>query len=162
MSVLDRVKQLNRKWIIAFFMIGFVSLGTIYLLFQNINEGNRLRKKEAKEMQAQIEELSKAISSLDKKNRQLSRMKDSLQRHVSYMWPMRSIVYNAKLRDKVADGLDFKPGQSVRVKADSTIVIITDYIVGGNSYTYFIHFRTKNKKGEFVEYSPYELEALDQ
>jgi hypothetical protein len=78
------------------------------------------------------------------------------------MWPMRSIVYNAKLRDKVMSGIEFVPGQKVRVKTDSSIVIITDYLVGGNNYNYYVHFRVKNKKGEVQEYSPLEIEAVER
>jgi hypothetical protein len=162
MSIVDKLKSLNRKWIVAFCTFMVIAGGIIYLLVVNISEGNRLRKKEAKELQLQLEQLQNDVDQLYRKNRQLTKSKDSLQQHVSYMWPMRSIVYNAKLRDKAAQVSDFQPGQRVRVKADSSIVVITDYIVGGNNYNYFVHYRTKNKKGEFVEYSPYEIEGLNQ
>ncbi len=160
MSLVDRIKEVKRKWILSVIFIVIVLGGIIFLLFQNINESNRLRKKQAEELQEKIELLNSTLNDLSQSNRQLKKSRDSLQRNVTYMWPMRSLVYNAKLRDRVADGMDFKPGQAVRVKADSSIVVITEYVVGGNAYNYYVHFRARNRKGDFQEFSPYEIEAV--
>ena len=160
MSIVEKVKEVKRKWVLTVIFVVIVLGGIIFLLFQNINESNRLRKKQADELQERIEVLNSSLNELSESNRQLKKSRDSLQRNVSYMWPMRSLVYNAKLRDRVAEGVDFKPGQAVRVKADSSVVVITEYVVGGNSYNYYVHFRARNRKGDFQEFSPYELDAI--
>ncbi|MEY4603756.1 MAG: hypothetical protein RIT43_1048, partial [Bacteroidota bacterium] len=126
MSIIDRAKELNKKWIVSVVFITIVAGGIIFLLFQNINENTR----KSIELKERIDELTRSTEELTLANKKLKKSKDSLQQHVTYMWPMRSIVYNAKLRDKVMSGIEFVPGQKVRVKTDSSIVIITDYLVG--------------------------------
>ena len=54
------------------------------------------------------------------------------------------------LRDRITANFDYKPGDLVRMKADSSIVIVTDIILGGNDYNYFLKFLIKNKKGESI------------
>jgi hypothetical protein len=48
----------------------------------------------------------------------------------------------------------------VKLKTDSSAVIVTDILVGGNRYNYFVKFVVKNKKGEVLEVSPLEIEKF--
>jgi hypothetical protein len=48
----------------------------------------------------------------------------------------------------------------VRLKADSSVVVITDLMVGGNRYNYFVKFLVKNNKGLQSEVSPIEIEQI--
>jgi hypothetical protein len=64
------------------------------------------------------------------------------------------------LRDRVTSNFNYKPGDLVRMKTDSSLVVVTDIILGGNEYNYFIKFLIKNRKGDSKEVSPLEIEAL--
>jgi hypothetical protein len=48
------------------------------------------------------------------------------------------------------------------MKTDSSIVIVTDILLGGNDYNYFLKFLIKNKKGESKEVSPLEIEVVNK
>ena len=48
----------------------------------------------------------------------------------------------------------------VLLKMDSSVVIITDLVIGGNTFNYYIRFIVKNNKGVISEVSPVELENL--
>jgi hypothetical protein len=76
------------------------------------------------------------------------------------LWPHRSLVHNARLRDRVSEGLTFKPGDIALLKQDSSRVVITDIIVGGNAFTYYVNYLVRTSKGENKQVSPYELNSL--
>jgi hypothetical protein len=153
----DQTKK--RLWITVIVIVVFSSL-IIFLLYKNLSDEDQLRRSQVKEMREEINELNSSIKELSKLKRSLTKSRDSLQQNVDYIWPMRSLVYNAKLRDKVLADLELKPGDACRRKSDSSTVVITDVIVGGNQYTYFVNYRARNKKGETFDYSPIELEPL--
>ena len=149
----------KRLWITVI-VITILSSLIIILLYKNLNDEDLLRRSQVEEMQQEIHELSANLKELNKDKRALTKSRDSLKQNVDYIWPMRSLVYNAKLRDKVLADLELKPGDACRLKADSSIVVITDVIVGGNQYTYFVNYRARNKKGNSADYSPFELEPV--
>ena len=69
---------------------------------------------------------------------------------------MRSLVYIANLRYKVGAELDLRPGDLAVVKTDSTKVVVTDIIVGGNQYTHYAYYLIRNVKGESKEMTPFD------
>lgn len=147
----------KRLWITVIAITVFSGL-IIFLLYKNLSDEDQLRRSQVQEMREEIDNLNANLRALGKDKRSLTKSRDSLQQNVDYIWPMRSLVYNAKLRDKVLADLELKPGDACRLKTDSSIVVITDVIVGGNQYTYFVNYRARNKKGESNDYSPIELE----
>ncbi len=153
MGAKEESEQTKKRLWITVIVISAFSLFIIILLYKNLRDEDKLRLTEAAEMREEIDNLTKI-------KKALSKTCDSLQKNVDYFWPMRSVVYNAKLRDKVLVDLELKPGDACRHKADSSIVVITDVIVGGNQYTYFVNFRARNKNGELIDYSPFELEPI--
>lgn len=153
----DQTKK--RLWITVIVIAVFSSF-IIFLLYKNLSDEDQLRRSQVQEMRDEINTLNASIKELSKLKRSLTKSRDSLQQNVDYIWPMRSLVYNAKLRDKVLADLELKPGDACRRKADSSIVVITDVVIGGNQYNYFVNYRARNKKGESNDYSPFELEPL--
>lgn len=160
MSTLNDSNTTNKRLWITVIVITSLSCLIIFLLYKNLNDEDQLRRSQVEEMQQEIHELSTNLKELNKEKRALTKSRDSLKQNVDYIWPMRSLVYNAKLRDKVLADLELKPGDACRLKADSSLVVITDVIVGGNQYTYFVNFRARNKKGVSADYSPFELEPV--
>ena len=71
------------------------------------------------------------------------------------------MVQASKFRDDVGANFNFHPGDRVRLKSDSSVVVLMDILIGGNRYNYFIKFIAKNNKGNVVELSPIEIEKLN-
>ena len=112
-------------------------------------------------MNVEIVELYDEIKSLKSTNSEINFKKDSLQNNMDFLWIYKSLVQASKLRDDVGANFSFKPGDKVRLKMDSSIVVITDLIIGGNTFNYYIRFNVKNNKGITSEVSPVELENLE-
>ena len=94
---------------------------------------------------------------LKKTNFIVNYQKDSLKRNLDFLWVYKTLVQTARLRDQIGEKFDFTPGDVVRMKCDSSLVVVTDVITGGNQYNYYVRFLVKNKKGLSFEVSPLEL-----
>lgn len=148
----------NKKRLI-FIIALFVLLTTliIYLMSRSMSEEERFYKSQMEQLTQKLEQLDGSLNSLKNAHKKLNHVRDSLKRNVDYLWPMRSLVYNAKLRDKVGAELELKPGDFAIVKTDSNKVVVTYIIVGGNQFTYYVHYLVRNSKGESKEMTPFEL-----
>jgi hypothetical protein len=100
------------------------------------------------------------MKTIKNKKREVEINRDSLQKNLNYLWQYKTLVQSTKVRDQVGDNFNFHPGDRVRLKADSSIVVITDLMVGGNRYNYFVKFLIKNNKGLQSEVSPIEIEQI--
>ena len=155
-SNLERKKNKTR-WIVIFTAVILLSSGLIYLLIRSMSKEEQYYKSQLAQMSEQLAQVEGTLKSLQKNHQQLQHDRDSLKRNVDYLWPMRFLVYNAKLRDKVGEGLDLRPGDIALVKTDSSKVVVTDIVVGGNQFTYYVHYLTRNSKGESKQMTPFEL-----
>jgi hypothetical protein len=111
-------------------------------------------------MEEQLAQLALEIKSLKQKNYLVTSKKDSLQNNLNYLWQYKPLVQASKFRDDVGANFNFHPGDRVRLKSDSSLVVLTDILIGGNRYNYFIKFIAKNNKGTFVELTPLEIEKI--
>ena len=105
----------KRLWITVIAITVFSGL-IIFLLYKNLSDEDQLRRSQVQEMREEIDNLNANLRALGKDKRSLTKSRDSLQQNVDYIWPMRSLVYNAKLRDKVLADLELKPGDACRLK----------------------------------------------
>jgi hypothetical protein len=154
---IDKSKR-NKTWIIILSSILLISIGVIYWQNQSINED----EKGIAELKESLKNLTKEIKSIKLKKHIVEVKKDSLQRNLDYLWQYKPLVQATKFRDQIGENFNFHPGDRVRLKSDSTIVVLTDILVGGNRYNYFIKFIGKNNKGNIVELSPIEIEKFKQ
>jgi hypothetical protein len=139
--------------LILTFFLGFI----IFSVYQSFAEQRKNSEKQAQALENQLNQLNQDLISLKSKYTSMEQNRDSLQEWVDYFNPMKAIIQNAKLRDKVFETLDLKPGDIAKYKVDSTTVLIVEYRVGGNDYNYHMHYLVRNRKGELVEVSPNEL-----
>jgi len=151
----DKVKR-KKIWFIILGAILVLSIGIIYWQNRSISkeEANRTR------MEEQLAQLVSEIKSLKQKNTLVTFKKDSLQNNLNYLWQYKPLVQASKFRDDVGANFNFHPGDRVRLKSDSSLVVLTDILIGGNRYNYFIKFIAKNNKGTFVELTPLEIEKI--
>jgi hypothetical protein len=158
METVTEHKKDKKKLIFIIVLLVLLSGLVIYLMTRSMSEEGRLHQSQLEKMKEQLELLDGNLKSLKSAHKKLNHERDSIKRNADYMWPMRSLVYNAKLRDKVGEAIDLKPGDMATMKTDSSKVIVTDIVVGGNQFTYYLHYLVRTTKGESKEVSPFELE----
>ncbi len=155
-------KSSNKKTILIAGLI--VTIISSVLFFQFINQSKEEKEYQSTvlELKENVQILQKQLKSIKKEKTIVSFEKDSLKKNLNYLWGYKPLVMTSYLRDRITANFDYKPGDLVRMKADSSIVIVTDIILGGNDYNYFLKFLIKNKKGESKEVSPLEIEAVNK
>jgi len=152
-EIVDKAKR-NKIWIILLCSTLLISLGVIYWQNKSIKED----EKGIAELKESLKNLTEEIKSVKFKKHIVEVKKDSLQRNLDYLWQYKPLVQATKFRDQIGNNFNFHPGDRVRLKSDSSLVVITDILVGGNQYNYFIKFIVKNNKGNTIELSPVEIE----
>jgi hypothetical protein len=155
-------KSSNKKTILIAGLI--VTIISSVLFFQFINQSKEEKEYQSTvlELKENVQILQKQLKSIKKEKTIVSFEKDSLKKNLNYLWGYKPLVMTSYLRDRITANFDYKPGDLVRMKADSSIVIVTDIILGGNDYNYFLKFLIKNKKGESKEVSPLEIETVNK
>lgn len=156
MSELTEKSKINKKWIIILTSIILITICIIFWQNKSIEED----EKGIKELKESIKLLTMEIKSVKRKKFEVEVNRDSLQRNLDYLWQYKTLVQSTKFRDQISSNFNFEPGDRVRLKTDSSAVIVTDILVGGNRYNYFVKFLVKNNKGAIVEVSPLEIESF--
>ena len=156
MSELTEKSKINKKWIIILTSIILITICIIFWQNKSIEED----EKGIKELKESIKLLTIEIKSVKRKKFEVEVNRDSLQRNLDYLWQYKPLVQSTKFRDQIGSNFDFKPGDLVRLKTDSSAVLVTDILVGGNKYNYFVKFLVKNNQGSLVEVSPLEIESF--
>jgi hypothetical protein len=153
-------KSSNKKTIfIAGLIIAIIS-SVLYFQFINQSKEEKEYQTTVIELKQNVQILQKQLKSIKKEKTIVSFEKDSLKKNLNYLWGYKPLVMTSYLRDRITATFDYKPGDLVRMKADSSIVLVTDIVLGGNDYNYFLKFLIKNKKGEIKEVSPIEIQSI--
>lgn len=155
-------KSSNKKTIIIAGLIIAIISSVLYFQFINQSKEEKEYQTTVFELKQNVQILQKQLKSIKKEKTIVSFEKDSLKKNLNYLWGYKPLVMTSYLRDRITANFDYKPGDLVRMKADSSIVIVTDILLGGNDYNYFLKFLIKNKKGESKEVSPIEIEAINK
>jgi len=155
-------KTSNKKTIIIAGLIIAIISSVLYFQFINQSKEEKEYQTTVLELKHNVQILQKQLKSIKKEKTIVSFEKDSLKKNLNYLWGYKPLVMTSYLRDRITATFDYKPGDLVRMKTDSSIVIVTDILLGGNDYNYFLKFLIKNKKGESKEVSPLEIEAVNK
>jgi len=150
-------KKVELTKIVIYSILGLMLAALIFYLVKSILDQKRNTEEQAKSFKTQMKELKSELKAVEQQYHRMTQKRDSLQNWVDYYHPMRAIIYNAKLRDRVMEVSSFKPGEVAKFKVDSTSAVIVEIKVGGNDLTYYVNYLVKNRKGQLVEVSPYEL-----
>ena len=155
-------KTSNKKTIIIAGLIIAIISSVLYFQFINQSKEEKEYQTTVLELKQNVQVLQKQLKSIKKEKTIVSFEKDSLKKNLNYLWGYKPLVMTSYLRDRITANFDYKPGDLVRMKTDSSIVIVTDILLGGNDYNYFLKFLIKNKKGESKEVSPLEIEVVNK
>ena len=150
-------KKVELTKIVIYSILGLMLAALIFFLVKSLLDQKRNTEEQAKSFKTQMKELKFELKAVEQQYHRMTQKRDSLQNWVDYYHPMRAIIYNAKLRDRVLEVSNFKPGDVAKFKVDSTSAVIVEIKVGGNDLTYYVNYLVKNRKGQLVEVSPYEL-----
>ena len=153
-------KTSNKKTIIIAGLIIAIISSVLYFQFINQSKEEKEYQTTVLELKQNVQILQKQLKSIKKEKPIVSFEKDSLKKNLNYLWGYKPLVMTSYLRDRITATFDYKPGDLVRMKADSSIVLVTDIVLGGNDYNYFLKFLIKNKKGEIKEVSPIEIQSI--
>lgn len=159
-SKIEDKRERKKVFYITISVVFIICLLVIYFLNKSMNAEEENYNKSVKEMSLDIKRLKSESKELKSINSEIKFMKDSLQKNMDFLWIYKTLVQSSKLRDEVGTTFSFKPGDKVRLKMDSTAVLITDLVIGGNTFNYYIRFIVKNNKGLTSEVSPLEIERL--
>lgn len=137
-------KKKSKIWII----IGFVVLvGIIVLLFINSSDQ---RKKHQEEMAALQLQYQNDLNRLGRANATI----DSLFRVAYHLEKYRGLVEAGYTRDSSRIAIPHYVGDVVVLKVDSSRVVITDIIVGGGQFEYYVRYRVQHKDRSLEEVAP--------
>jgi len=105
--------------------------------------------------------LQKRISVIEEKYKQDSvklvrtiYMRDSISvisNYLSKYWALADALYE---RDSVRTHLQYGVGDRVMLKRDSGRAVVTDIIIGGSKYEYYVKYRVQLKDKSFEEILP--------
>ena len=150
----------NKKILLVVCLILSITFTFLYFQLKNQSEEEKEYQSTVSELKQNLQLLQNQLKSIKKEKTIVSFEKDSLKKNLNYLWGYKPLVMTSYLRDRITANFDYKPGDIVRMKTDSSIVLVTDIVLGGNEYNYFLKFLIKNRKGECKEVSPLEVESL--
>ena len=126
-----------RKNILLGFVLTLFVANTVFLIYEII-QNNKTNSK-----------LSSELNLEKDKNTNCNYRADSLSKQVILLSKYKSLSISMAYRDDATKDLRFKVGDVVRYKIDSSRAIITDVIIGGAEYNYYIHYKIASKDKEF-------------
>ena len=158
-NIENKPSILNKKFIAIGFVF-LIAITIIYIQQRSLTDEEEMYQNSMVELKGEMQFLKNELKQLRSNNRSLGHIKDSLEGNLQFLWGYKTLVKTARLRDKVGEDLPYKSGERVRMKADSSIVVITDLIVGGNTFNYYIKYLVKTPKGLALDVSPFEIESI--
>jgi hypothetical protein len=140
-------------------IIALLGGGVIFLFGWLYFRSNKLLQSERERLDAEIRGLRSEISKLKSKEQQTRSSRDSLaavlQPYLGYDALLRA---NMK-RDEAYAALPFKYGDKVLLLPDSARGMISEVIMGGNPWNYYIRYKIMLKGGKESEVYPSQLVA---
>ena len=106
MASITDLKKTKIRLVLTIISITFFTIFLVYFLVRSLSNEEALHKSEVNSMNKKLKTLNERIGTLKLEYKRLNKVRDSLKYQVDYFWPMRSLIYNAKLRDQVGDALD--------------------------------------------------------
>lgn len=134
----------NKLILILTFSIVIICLGfTIYLMNRKINASDK-----------KIQDLEKTLFSSNKDYLQLLNSRDSLFEVNTFLSKYKALTVAMSYRDNVRLPLKYNVGNEVFLKRDSSKVLVTDIIVGGGKYEYYIKYKVMLRNGQEEDVIP--------
>ncbi len=137
---------LMKKKIILIIIFSLVIIGLGYAIY--------LLNKKVEDKTLRIADLEKVSKNVNIKYKKLRLSKDSVMRVNSYLAKYRTLTVAMTYRDSVRLSMKYTVGDVVHLKRDSSRAIVSDIIVGGGKYEYYIKYKVIFKTGKEEEVIP--------
>lgn len=135
-----------KKHIGLYIFIVLLVGGIVLLFIMNSNQ----RHKHQQEMQALQLQYQNEMSLLNRANATI----DSLFKVAYHLEKYRGLVEAGYTRDSSRIAIPHYIGDVVMLKVDSSRVVITDIIVGGGQFEYYVRYRVQHKDRRTEEVAP--------
>jgi len=126
--------------IVVFSLVIIIMGYIIYSLNKKVEDKNQ-----------EITILEKASKNADIKYTNLMNSKDSLMLIDAFLAKYRTLTVAMTYRDSVRLSMKYKIGDIAHLKRDSSKVVISDIIIGGGKYEYYIKYKVMLKNGQEEE-----------
>lgn len=107
-----------------------------------------------------IQDITKDNDSLKVTNKQVNSALKNKSKYADSVATMNTLLFSQKqlteamnFRDKSTAAM-FKVGDAVRVKLDSSVAYVSDVIIGGGKYRFYIEYEVQFKDRHFEKLSP--------
>jgi len=137
------IKANNRKKMLTNFLI-FLGVGIIIFTLCWYNVTTQSELKESKDKLAKEQLL----------NSTCSYKRDSLTKEVIQLSIYKSLTKAMVHRDEATSLLKYKVGDFVFMKRDSGRVVISDIVIGGSKYEYYVKYKVLHKDNSSEEVIP--------
>lgn len=117
--------------------------GIIYLIFNSFSKRDQ-----------RIRELENSLRKETFQAGKFKATKDSLARVNFYLSRFRALTDAMWYRDSLRNPLKYKIGDRVILKRDSSRVVVTDVIIGGSQYDFYVKYRVVGKDKTTEEIVP--------
>lgn len=131
-------KKRSFVWAVIVMSI-FMNIVLGYILFVNIE---------------QTQEINTKLNVEQNLRTTCSYTRDSLVQEVQFLSIYKTLTTSMIERDEAKKFLKYKIGDIVYVKSDSARVAISDIVIGGSSYEYYIHYKVMYKDNSTREIIP--------
>ena len=143
-NVVETKKRKPRFW--SIFLI-IILIGVIGFLAYSKVTADKKHKEQMNNLQLQHQ---MEMSKLTRANRTI----DSLFAIANHLTKYRALVEAGYTRDTSRVMIPHTIGDIVKLKIDSSNVVIVDIIVGGGKFEYYVRYKVMNSKREVEEISP--------
>lgn len=136
---------MKKYWnVFVFFIIIMIILGLwSYVDYkESVDNAIELRKTRT-ELQKELLEKTSCIY-----------MRDSLTLANANLSKFKTLTTAMIHREEANKQLQYKIGDAVHIKRDSSRVIVDDILIGGGKYSYYIKYRVQYRDGTTLEVSP--------
>jgi hypothetical protein len=140
-------------------IIGLLGAGVLFLFGWLYFRSNRMLQTERDRLDAEIRELHSQIGQWKTKELQSRKTRDSLSAVLQPYLGYEALLRANMKRDEAYAALPFKYGDKVLLLPDSARGMISEVIMGGNPWNYYIRYKVMLKGGKESEVYPSQLIA---
>jgi hypothetical protein len=146
----------NRAKIILYSLLVIGVFAIVIVVFKR---NNRILEGERNSMEQKIRQLSSELDALRKSERRFVYKSDSLGRVLDPMMQYEALIRANQHRDEAYLAMPWRYGDSVMVLPDSVAGIVSEVILGGNPWNYYVRYKVLLKGGKSIEAYPNQLSA---
>jgi hypothetical protein len=146
----------NRAKIILYSLLAIGVFAIVVVVF---TRNSRILEGERNNLEQKIRQLSSELDALRKSERRFVFKSDSLGRVLDPMMQYEALIRANQHRDEAYLAMPWRYGDQVMVLPDSISGIVSEVVLGGNPWNYYVRYKVLLKGGKSLEVYPNQLSA---